>query len=114
MTFNHEWVQEFPACISVCDAQGTIIEMNSAGEEVFAEDGGLSLIGCDILACHPEPARTQLKKMMETQTKNVYTITKKGVKKLIFQAPWYKDGQYAGFVELALEIPAEMPHFNRD
>jgi hypothetical protein len=44
----------------------------------------------------------------------VYTIEKNGVRKLIFQAPWFQDGKYAGLVELALEIPAEMPHFVRD
>ena len=35
------------------------------------------------------------------------------MRKLIYQSPWYRDGAYAGFVELSLEIPAEMPHFVR-
>jgi len=35
------------------------------------------------------------------------------VKKLIFQSPWLKSGQYACFVEISLEIPFEMPHFVR-
>jgi hypothetical protein len=30
------------------------------------------------------------------------------------QTPWLKDGRYAGFVEMSLEIPAQMPHFVRD
>jgi hypothetical protein len=51
---------------------------------------------------------------METQQTNVYTIEKNGVKKLIYQAPWYEEGQYCGFLELSLEIPFEMPHFNRE
>jgi hypothetical protein len=55
-----------------------------------------------------------LKKMMEEQKENVYTIEKHGQKKLIYQHPWYKDGKYAGFVEISLPIPMEMPHFNRD
>jgi hypothetical protein len=42
--------------------------------------------------------------------KNVYTIEKNGVKKLIYQSPWYYNGEYAGFVELSLEIPFEMEH----
>ena len=50
---------------------------------------------------------------MSAREKNVYTIEKNGVKKMIFQSPWYKDGIYAGFVELSLEIPFEMPHFIR-
>ena len=52
--------------------------------------------------------------MFANQRANVYTIEKGGKKKLIYQTPWYKDGQYAGFVELSLVIPAEMPHFIRD
>ena len=40
-------------------------------------------------------------------------IEKNGVKKIIYQSPWYKEGEYAGFVELSLEIPLEMPHFIR-
>jgi hypothetical protein len=43
----------------------------------------------------------------------MYTTEKNGIKKLVYQSPWYKDGQYAGFVEFVLEIPFEMPHFIR-
>jgi hypothetical protein len=51
--------------------------------------------------------------MMLEKRQNIYTIEKNGVKKLIYQTPWYQDGQYAGFIELSLEIPFEMPHFIR-
>jgi hypothetical protein len=33
---------------------------------------------------------------------------------LVYQSPWYAYGEYAGFVELVLEVPAQMPHFVRD
>jgi hypothetical protein len=46
---------------------------------------------------------------MEKQRTNVYTIEKAGRKKLIFQAPWYEDGIFAGLVELSLDIPSVMP-----
>jgi hypothetical protein len=52
--------------------------------------------------------------MMAERRTNVYTIQKNGKKKLIYQAPWFRDGVYAGFVELSLEIPWDLPHFNRD
>jgi hypothetical protein len=52
--------------------------------------------------------------MMETHEKNVYTIEKKGKKKLIYQAPWFHNGAFGGLVELSLEIPFETPHFIRD
>jgi hypothetical protein len=57
--------------------------------------------------------RPKLEGMLASHEKNVYTIEKNGVKKLIFQTPWFKNGQYAGFVEMSLEIPFEMSHFVR-
>ena len=40
-------------------------------------------------------------------------IEKNGVKKLIYQAPWYEEGVYRGIVELSLPIPFDLPHFVR-
>ncbi len=110
---SHSWVQGFPGSITVCDANGIILEMNDQALETFKDDGGEKLIGTNLLDCHPEPARTQLKQMMDTQQANVYTIEKRGVKKLIYQTPWYQDGKYNGFIELSLVIPTQMPHFIR-
>ena len=107
------WWQEFPGSVTVCDRQGIILDMNEESARVFVNDGGRGLIGRNVLDCHPEPARTQLQKMLEAGEANVYTIEKHGVKKLIYQAPWYRQGQYAGFVELSIEIPMEIPHFIR-
>jgi len=109
----NEWIKDFPGAITVCDPQGIILEMNERSADVFKEDGGMALIGSNLFDCHPEPSRSKLRGMMERQERNVYTIEKKGVKKLIYQTPWYQDGVYAGFVELSLEIPFEMPHFLR-
>jgi hypothetical protein len=36
------------------------------------------------------------------------------VKKFIYQAPLFGDSEYLGMVELSVEIPFTMPHFNRD
>ncbi len=109
-----EWHKEFPGAVTVCDTEGQIVEMNVKSREVFAADGGGKLIGQNVLDCHPEPGRSQLESMMKEQRTNVYTIQKNGKKKLIYQTPWYKNGVYAGFVELSLEIPWDLPHFNRD
>ena len=111
---NHDWVQEFPASITVCNPQGIILEMNDRSVKTFQDQGGAKLIGTNLLDCHPEPARTKTQRLLETRQPNVYTIEKGGVKKLIYQVPWFKDGMYSGFVELSLEIPAQMPHFIRD
>jgi transcriptional regulator with PAS, ATPase and Fis domain len=107
------WVKEFPGAATVCDRDGTILEMNDRSAATFADDGGRALVGTNVLDCHPEGARIQLAAMLASGQKNAYTIEKRGVKKLIYQAPWYRDGAYAGFVELSLEIPFELPHFVR-
>ena len=111
---ENEWIKEFPAAITVCDAEGLLLEMNDKAAKTFAADGGRKLIGSNMLDCHPEPARTKTERLLSSRERNVYTIEKNGVKKMIYQSPWYKNGEYAGFVELSLEIPfGEMPHFVR-
>ena len=107
------WVRTFPGAVTVCDREGVILQMNERSVASFAEDGGAALIGTNALDCHPEPSRSKFAKMLASGKANVYTIEKNGVKKLIYQAPWYRDGEYAGFVELSLEIPFELPHFVR-
>ncbi len=107
------WFNEFPGAITVCNPEGIILEMNDRSALGFQADGGRALIGKNLLDCHPEPARAKLLDMMNSRRKNVYTIEKLGVWKLIYQTPWFENGEYRGFVELSLEIPAEMPHFVR-
>jgi len=107
------WAQGFPGSITVCDVNGIILEMNDASVEMFKSDGGKDLIGKHLLDCHPEPSRSKVKMLLEEQKNNVYTIEKKGVKKLIYQTPWYKDGKFAGLVEICLVIPDQLPHFVR-
>ena len=111
---KNRWVKEFRGAVTVCDPEGTIFEMNDKAAEVFAADGGKKLVGANVLDCHPEPARSKLREMMDGREPNVYTIKKDGKKKLVFQTPWTEDGAYAGFVELVLEIPWDVPHFDRD
>jgi transcriptional regulator with PAS, ATPase and Fis domain len=113
-TPENTWIKEFPGSVTVCDTKGVILEMNDRAEKVFEEDGGRELIGRNLLDCHPEPARNQLLGLMERRQNNVYTIEKKGIKKIIYQSPWYFNGEYAGFIELSLEIPFDLPHFVRD
>lgn len=108
------WVKEFSAAITVCDTQGKIVELNAQAVQTFEKDGGEKLIGSNVLDCHPDKARAKLRRIMDNRATNVYTIEKAGVKKLVYQAPWFKGGEYAGVVELAFEIPFELPHFVRD
>lgn len=108
-----DWVREFPGAITVCDAAGIILQMNERAIATFAADGGAALVGRNVLDCHPEPSRTQLAGLLASGQTNAYTIEKNGVRKLIYQSPWYEDGAYRGFVELSLVIPAELPHHVR-
>ena len=110
---ENAWVNEFAGAVTVCDRDGIILEMNDRAAQVFEADGGRALVGTNALDCHPEKARAIMVEMLAAGRKNVYTIEKNGVKKLIYQSPWYRADAYAGFVELSLEIPAEMPHFVR-
>lgn len=108
-----QWIKEFPGSIIVCDADGIILEMNEKAAKGYENEGGLKLIGSNLLDCHPTKARKKVEAMLVTREANIYTIEKKGIKKFVYQSPWYKDGQYAGIVELVLEIPFELPHFIR-
>ena len=108
------WVHEFSGAITVSDPDGIILEMNEKAAESFREQGGRDLIGTNMLDCHPEPARTKTRELLDSRRTNVYTIEKRGQKKLVFQAPWYSGEEYRGFVELVLEIPTETPHFVRE
>ncbi len=108
-----DWMKEFPGAIIVCDQDGIVLDMNEKAASNLEQDGGRSLVGKNLLDCHPEPAKSKVGEMLQSHTRNVYTIEKNGVKKLIYQTPWYRQGRYAGFVELSLEIPFELPHFIR-
>jgi len=108
-----DWMRDFPNAVTVCDLEGIVMDLNEKAAAAYQEFGGRALIGKSLLECHPEPARGKLLKLLQSGEHNVYTIEKKGVRKLIYQAPWYRGEQRCGMVELALEIPLELPHFFR-
>jgi transcriptional regulator with PAS, ATPase and Fis domain len=108
------WFQGFPGAIMVTDAKGIIMAMNEQASRAFEKEGGYDLIGKNVLDCHPEPARSKLENLFKSPRKNVYTIQKHGKKRLVYQAPYFTDGQFAGLIELGLDLPEEIPHFNRD
>jgi PAS domain-containing protein len=106
-----DYFAQFPAAVEVCDREGILLYVNDVAAETVA---GRDQLGTNILDCHPEPARAKFERMLATGEANVYTIEKGGRRKLIYQAPWYVNGEYAGFIEMALPLPDELPHFNRD
>jgi PAS domain-containing protein len=108
------WTFDFPCSITVCDLDGVIVEMNQRAAALYEADDGKDLVGKNLFNCHPEPARSKLQQLLKKGETNVYTAEKKGVKKFIYQAPWLQGGERRGMIELAFEIPFDLPHFVRD
>ncbi|MGA7476123.1 MAG: PAS domain-containing protein [Thermoplasmata archaeon] len=108
-----EWFEQLPCSVTVCDKDYTILYLNDRSAELNASDGGKSLVGKNLIDCHPPEAAAKLKEVMASGKPNVYTIEKKGMKKVIFQAHWKKKGRLAGLVEITFELPRDMPHFVR-
>ena len=109
-----EWIETLDGAVIASDIEGNIIYLNNKATSNFEKHGEQKLIGTNLKDCHKDSSNQKIKEMMETHEKNIYTIEKKGKKKLIYQAPWFKDGEFAGLVELSLEIPFDMPHFIRE
>jgi len=109
-----EFIETLDGAVIVSNSAGNIIYLNDKAATNFQKDGGRALIGKNLKDCHKDYSNEKIREMMQTHEKNVYTIEKKGKKKLIYQAPWYHDGVFGGLVELSLEIPFEMPHFVRE
>lgn len=105
-----KWIKEFPSAITVCDRNGTLIEMNDRSCETFKKDGGSKLIGTNLSECHPGYARRIIENMLRQPRSNCYITEKKGQKKLVYQSPWFEKGEFMGLVEIAIELPENIPH----
>jgi len=110
---NFIWDEEFNSAVTVCDVNGIVLYMNNKAARTFDKDGGKSLIGKSLFDCHSPRSGEIIRDLIANNKKNVYTIEKNGVKKLIYQAPWYENGKVMGLVEISHEIPFDMPHFVR-
>ena len=106
-------VKELPFAVTVCDKEGIILFMNDRSISTFQKYGGEEIIGTSLFLYHHGLAAVKLRELLDTSTKHAYTIEKEGIKKIIYQSPWSKNGAFAGLIELSLEIPMEMAHFVR-
>jgi len=107
-------MEEFPAAVTVTDRDLIITYINAKAAKTFEKEGGKDLVGRNLLACHKHRSIEIIERIFGTGEPNAYTIEKKGVKKFIYQAPWRRNGEIAGLVEISAEIPFEIPHFVRD
>ena len=106
---KRDYFEGVDVAVTICAKDGTILDMNGKSRKTFLKDGE-SIIGQNVLDCHPEPARSMLADMLANPRNNVYTVEKEGVKKLIFQTPWYDGDEYAGFMELSMVLPEVIPN----
>ena len=106
---KRDYFEDADVAVTICAKDGIILDMNSKSRRTFLKQGQ-DITGRNVLDCHPEPARTMLAAMLDEPRTNVYTVEKEGVKKLIFQTPWYDDGEYAGFMELSMVLPKVIPN----
>jgi transcriptional regulator with PAS, ATPase and Fis domain len=110
----HAWLDAFPGAITATDENGILTYMNKSSRERPEMQVGYDLIGQSAITCHKEPTQTKVRKLYAEQKPNIYSITKDGKKQLVYQAACFTDGTFSGIVEMVLDLPDEMPHFNRD
>lgn len=111
MTEGYAWAQEMNCAVTVCDKAANIIFMNLKARETFASHG--DLIGKNLKDCHPPHAWETIRQLLSNGGSNAYTISKNGVKKMIYQTAWFENAQVGGLVEISMIIPEEMPHYIR-
>ncbi len=106
------WAEGTHCAITVCDLEGKVIFMNERSRATFDKEGH-TMLGKNLMPCHSAKSQEKIRHMIESDTVNCYTIDKQGVKKMIYQTPWRKDGKVCGMVEISMVIPQEMPHYVR-
>lgn len=97
--------------VTVSDRDGNVIYQNDSSIEVNGDARGRNLE-----QCHNPKSWEMICHMIADNVSNIYTISKKGKKKLIYQTPWYENDDKntpAGLVEFSIILPEEMPHYDR-
>lgn len=106
-----DWAKEMNCAVTVCDCEGVILYMNDKARETFASHG--DLVGKNLMGCHSERSKEIIRSLLESGGSNAYTIEKNGLRKMIYQTAWKKDGVVGGLVEISMVIPSDMPHYVR-
>ena len=98
--------------ITISAKDGEILYQNDSSIEVNGDARGRDLMGC-----HNARSQQIIRHLLDDAATNVYTISKKGKKKLIYQTPWYVDDAkqvVGGLIEFSIILPDDMPHYDRD
>lgn len=107
-TMDIDFFKEVNFAVTVSDNEGNVVYQNDSSCDVNGDVRGGNMMGC-----HNERSRQIIMTLLENAATNVYTISKKGRKKLIYQTPWYENGTVKGLLELSIVIPENMPHYDR-
>jgi sensor histidine kinase regulating citrate/malate metabolism len=107
------WTKNFSAAITICNKEGVITYLNDQAAAMFANNGGYDLIGKNLSECHRQSSTEKMAEIMRSGKPHVYTTEKKGTKRLFYQAPHIENGEVLGIVDLAMEIPLDIPHHIR-
>lgn len=106
--FNYLDTVDFAA--TVCDKDGVVLYQNA---RAIRRDGDVT--GKNLYNCHGEKAGQMIRHMIETGAKNTYQIIRHGKHRLLHQTPWFDEsGAVAGLIELSIDLPDNMPVFDRD
>ena len=100
-----DFFENVAVSMTVCDTEGKVVYQNQRAVEALGEARGHNLE-----ECHKATSWVKIQEMISEGTTNAYTIEKRGVRKLIYQTPWYEDGKVAGLVEYSIVLPDDMPH----
>ncbi len=106
---NIELFDRTDCAVTACDTEGTVLYQNERSVAVNGDVRGRSL-----LPCHNERSRATIARLLAEGGRNVYTIEKHGIRKLIYQTVWRRsEGAIGGLVEFSMELPDAMPHYVR-
>ena len=106
-----DYLKGLNLAITISAKDGEILYQNDSSIEVNGDARGR-----DLMKCHNERSQQIIRHLLDDDATNVYTISKKGKKKLIYQAPWYEvdDRQVVGgLIEFSIFLPDDMPHYDR-
>ena len=108
---NKDYFKGLNLAITISAKDGEILYQNDESITVNGDARGRDLMGC-----HNERSQQIIRHLLDDAATNVYTISKKGKKKLIYQTSWYEDDAkqvVGGLIEFSIVLPDEMPHYDR-
>jgi hypothetical protein len=72
------------------------------------------MIGRHAFEHHDEKSRKQVVAVVNQRKHVIYKTEKGGLKKLVSIAPWFREGDFAGFALIVLDLPVNIPNINKD